>query len=202
MTKELVISYYKENLNWVKKIKDSKITIYNKSSLDIDNTISLPNVGREMQTYFHHIVENYDNLSDWVFFTQGNPFDHVKDYVEIVNDFPESLQQSKLSINDCHFFSNGNHYNDVLISNPDGMPLHKGLNVNRVWVQLFETAPPENYSFVGGCIFCITSEQIRKRSKNFYIKAREIAENEISSPWEYERMMYSLFDNNNIPHIY
>ena len=41
MTKELVVSYYKENLNWLNKVKDYKITVYNKSDVEIPNTIKL-----------------------------------------------------------------------------------------------------------------------------------------------------------------
>mgnify|MGYP000471392467 CR=1 FL=1 len=62
MTKELVVSYYRENLNRLSDVKDYKITIYNKSNVEVPNTIKLNNVGREMHTYFHHIVSNYDNL--------------------------------------------------------------------------------------------------------------------------------------------
>ena len=32
----------------------------------------LPNVGRESQTFLHHIVTNYDQLADWTVFTQAN----------------------------------------------------------------------------------------------------------------------------------
>lgn len=197
MTKELVVSYYRENLDWVKKIKDSKVTIYNKSSLDIEDTISLPNIGREMHTYFHHIVENYNNLSDWVFFTQGNPFDHVREYVEIVNDFPESLNKSKLSIDDCHFFSNGNDYDKHLKSISNGLPHHDGsLNIDSVWFSLFTSPPPSEYDFVAGCIFCVSKEQILMREKSFYEKCLDIASNRNKSPWEFERLMYNIFNKN------
>ena len=130
MTKELVVSYYKENLTWLNKVKDCKITVYNKSSVDIPNTIRLENVGREMHTYFHHIVTNYDNLSDWVFFTQGEPFDHVKNYDWILDVFPNSLTYSKLRIDDCHFFTNG-IFKNMLVSLSDGRPHHNPvLNIN------------------------------------------------------------------------
>lgn len=194
MTKEIVVAYYNENLDWLKKVKEYKITIYNKSSLDIDNTISLPNIGREMHTYFHHIVENYDTLSDWIFFTQGNPFDHVKDYMDILNGFPESLTvHSKLSSNESYFFSNGSIYNEHLISYGDGTPTHRGLDINGTWSFLFDTKHPDEYKFVAGCIFCVSKKQIHLKEKTFYEKCKEITENKSSSPWEFERMMYHIF---------
>ena len=140
MTKEIVVSYFNENLEWLKQINDYKVTTYNKSSLDIDGTISLPNVGREMNSYFYHIIENYYNLSDWVFFTQGNPLDHVPNYIEILNGFPETLTKKVKSVGDCHFFSN----KPVFVCDLYGNPYHWGLNLKSVWEVIFESTPLEN----------------------------------------------------------
>jgi hypothetical protein len=196
MTKELVVSYYKENLSWLQKIKDYKITIYNKSDNDVSNTIKLPNIGREMHTYFHHIVTNYDNLSDWVFFTQGEPFDHVRNYDWLLDVFPNSLTYSKLSINDCHFFSNG-IFKEKLISQSNGRPHHVPiLNIDTLWSSLFTSPPPSGYPFVAGCLFCVTKEQIRIRDISFYKKCLKITEDREQSPWEFERMMFYVFNEN------
>jgi len=196
MTKELVVSYYRENLNWLSDVKDYKITIYNKSNVEVPNTIKLTNVGREMHTYFHHIVSNYDNLSDWVFFTQGEPFDHVKDYSLILDTFPNSLSNSKLSVGDCHFFSDG-VFKQKLISKSNGAPHHFGnLDINNLWSLLFTSTPINEYPFVAGCLFCVTKEQIRIRDISFYEKCLKITEDREQSPWEFERMMLQIFDKN------
>lgn len=196
MSKELVVSYYNEDLNWLKNVKDFKITIYNKSNVDIPNTIKLDNVGREMQTYFHHIVENYDNLCDWVFFTQANPFDHVKNYEWILDVFPNSLPYNKLNIDNCYFFTNG-IFKTKLISNSNGTPHHHPLlNIDELWSSLFISKPIGQYEFVAGCLFCVTKEQIRLREKSFYEKCKKITEERETSPWEFERMMFHVFNKN------
>ncbi len=196
MTKELVVSYYKENLNWLNKIKDYKITVYNKSDIDIPNTIKLPNVGREMHTYFHHIVTNYNNLSDWVFFTQADPFDHVHNYDWLLDVFPNSLSYNKLKIDDCYFFSYG-IFKEKLISHSNGRPHHMPvLNIDTLWSSLFTSPPPSGYPFVAGCLFCVTKEQIRMRDISFYEKCLEMTEKREQSPWEFERMMYYVFNKN------
>jgi hypothetical protein len=196
MTKELVVSYYKENLNWLNKIKDYKITVYNKSDIDIPNTIKLPNVGREMHTYFHHIVTNYDNLSDWVFFTQAEPFDHVRNYDWLLDVFPNSLSYNKLNIDDCYFFSYG-IFKDKLVSQSNGRPHHMPvLNIDTLWSSLFTSPPPSGYPFVAGCLFCVTKEQIRIRDISFYEKCLKITEEREQSPWEFERMMFYVFNKN------
>ena len=61
---ELVISKFKENINWTSKLENHyKITIYNK---EIKNNnpqmIPLKNVGREGHTYYYHIWKNYNSL--------------------------------------------------------------------------------------------------------------------------------------------
>jgi hypothetical protein len=192
MTKEVVVAYYKENIEWLENIKDYKITIYNKSHLDIPNTIKLENVGREMNTYFHHIIENYDNLSDVIFFTQGNPLDHVSNYIEILNGYPQTLSNSVLSIGDAHFFS------DIItfICDMYGNPYHWGLDMNVIWKTVFTSPAPEKIEFTAGCIFCVTKEQIKIRDLSFYQKCLELSVIRERSPWEYERLMSFIFNQN------
>lgn len=86
MSYDLVIARYGENLDWLNTVNLSKlrrIYIYNKNKMDykinitnptnkaILHIINIPNVGRESHTYLHHIITNYDDLSDNVIFTQG-----------------------------------------------------------------------------------------------------------------------------------
>ncbi len=197
MTKEVVVAYYRENLKWLKNVKDYKITIYNKSSYDIENTISLDNVGREMHTYFYHIVENYDNLSDVTFFTQGNPFDHVSNYIEILNGYPQTLSNSILSINNTHFFSDNLSFRcDMYGNDIYGNIYHPGLDMNVIWNTIFTSPTPENIEFTAGCIFCITKEQIKIRDLSFYQKCFELSKVRNSSPWEFERLMSFVFNEN------
>jgi hypothetical protein len=79
-TCDLVISYYKENLDWLedfKHVKFRKIIIYTKGHQHPKAPLpyierQLDNYGRCDQTYLHHIVENYDDLPDVTIFTTGS----------------------------------------------------------------------------------------------------------------------------------
>lgn len=73
----IVVAKYKENVEWLKKIKNHKVTIYDKSDQPIEGSIKLKNKGREGETFLYHIVNNYNNLDDVTVFLQANPFDHV-----------------------------------------------------------------------------------------------------------------------------
>jgi len=76
-----VIARYNEDLSNFMKFKDN-LMIYNKGNninLDIDEKYvkNVPNLGREAGTYCNYILDNYDNLPDYMIMTQGNPCDHV-----------------------------------------------------------------------------------------------------------------------------
>ena len=94
MDKRLIIARYNEDLEWLKKYKDFKITVYNKGESLLDNkffeVINLENKGRESHTWLYHIVNNYDNLNEINIFLQGkiddlncmayqNPNDYLKE---------------------------------------------------------------------------------------------------------------------------
>jgi hypothetical protein len=88
MKKELVISVFDKDLSWLDKVsKEVLIKKYRKgSNLNLDGEIYLSNnVGRDVHTFFYHILNNYDNLADITFFSQDYPFDHIENYVEIIN---------------------------------------------------------------------------------------------------------------------
>lgn len=81
---KIVVAKYNEDVKWLGKMNPANLIIYNKGSSPIPElpvsvqVINRPNLGRESETYMYYIVENYDNLPDYIIFIQGNPFDHFK----------------------------------------------------------------------------------------------------------------------------
>jgi hypothetical protein len=194
---ELIIAAYHEDINWVNDIKDYKITIYNKSDREIENSIKLPNVGRETQTYFYHIVNNYDNLAEYTFFSQGSPHDHVRNFRWILDMFPNSSSEAKIVCGkDGYFFSNG-HFMNALESESNGQPYHwNGLDIDGLWGELYTDPHPKKYMFTAGAIFCVSRDQIRTKDKSFYEKCLKLSVERGQAPWEFERMMQYIFDPN------
>ena len=85
---DLVISYYKEDLDWLQNyahIPFRHIYIYNKGPGTPNTTIPhteirLPNIGRCDHTYLYHIVTKYDTLAPVTVFTTGSSdLPHKKD---------------------------------------------------------------------------------------------------------------------------
>lgn len=100
---DIVIAYYNEsNIDWIKNDipENFNIYLYTKSnnlqpltSLGLKNSkckiIELPNVGRESDTYLHHIIKNYDNLADLTIFTQAAPHIHSPDFSNLLKHYKD-----------------------------------------------------------------------------------------------------------------
>ena len=82
-----VIARYNEDVSWVRDLKCDYI-IYNKNESEASLfEHNLPNVGREGHTFFTYIINNYDNLPEYVCFLHGIPYDHCLDVVNKINNF-------------------------------------------------------------------------------------------------------------------
>jgi hypothetical protein len=213
MKKELVISAYERNYGWIKYVNPNvKVTVYRKGPNVQQNEIVIENnVGQDVHTFFYHILNNYDNLSDFTFFSQDHPFDHVVNYVDLVNGNEVYWDVTcNLKLKGYYAFSTGTALNwephmpneaytgKTLICNQDGSPHHQPptLNINTLWPQLFECPVPEKFEFVPAGHFCVTKERVHVRSKAFYEKLVNILETRAKAPWEIERLEYYIFNEN------
>ena len=78
----IVVARYNEDISRFSPYNNN-LMVYNKGNDDINNVINhqyvkkVPNLGREAGTYCNFILDNYDNLPNYMIFTQGNPTDHI-----------------------------------------------------------------------------------------------------------------------------
>ena len=172
MTTSIIIAKYNENISWINNIdKKHTIHIYNKSDENIsssrNNTIihKLQNVGRETHTYLTHIINNYDNLTDLVLFTQGKWDDHqCATYLTDLFKTPNSFNKQIISFN--HDFRLTFYYTS-LEKEKDELCL--GL-----WVKKYIESDidyylnKDGYFCNLGAIFCIKKENILSRPLEFY----------------------------------
>jgi hypothetical protein len=217
--KELIISAYQRDYNdWIKSINDDvKITVYRKGSkLENSNEIFLSNnVGQDVHTFFYHILHNYNNLADYTITSQDYPFDHVKNYIEIINSDENYWEiECKQKIGGYYAFNTRSALNwdtntprdswhDVypgktLSCKENGAPHHEppnyGLNINTLWSELFLQPPPEDFEFVPAGHFIVSRDQIKIRPIEFYEKVVYNLENRQKAPWEIERLEPYIFN--------
>lgn len=196
MKKELVVAVYDRNSDWTTLLNaDVQITKYNKNvdTLTDGEILLEPNVGRDVHTFFYHIVKNYNTLADYTFFSQDYPFDHVENYIEIINSNPAIWDiNAKQCINHCWFF---NTATDIIKTNKNGEPHHPGLDITSIWDELFDMKFPYEIYFTPAGHFCIAKETILLRPKRFYKKILKILETDTASPWIIERLEPYIFNN-------
>ena len=78
---KIICSRFNEDIRWILPFIQNTIII-NKGNDDLqyipqNNIIKYLNEGREGGTYLKFIIDNYENLPDYILFIQGNPFDHI-----------------------------------------------------------------------------------------------------------------------------
>lgn len=201
MSYSIVVARYQEDVDWVNDLKyifiNTRIQpfIYNKGT-PLEHYplsyISLSNVGRESHTYLYHIIHNYDNLSDLVFFTQGNPFDHSPEFLDIMNQIIDSQEDfSPSPFPDFQPLSR-----TILTSNVANCPHHKGLPLKRVYQQIADkNVESLAIRFSPGALFSVTREAIRRHPREYYEKLIKMVDYDIN-PIEgfcFERLWGEIF---------
>ena len=91
----LVVARYKEDIRWLLDVPDRvTVVLYNKGPeiLDakvlarIDTLVTLPNQGREADTYLYHILTHEAGPADGrTVFCQGDPFPHSPDFLKLLD---------------------------------------------------------------------------------------------------------------------
>lgn len=152
---EVVVSKYQEDMAWLSELKDiDKITIYDKSDTPLQNSISLPNIGREAHTYLQHIINNYDNLCDYVIFLQGNPKEHLTRELNSLSDLPK--------------FDDFYPLNTELSCDMSGLPHHGMLDIDKIIFDQYFIDRPEGVTFTMGAQFIVSRSSILSRKREFY----------------------------------
>lgn len=206
MSVRLVIAKYKEDVTWTNKIKEHKITIYDKSESPIINSIKLPNIGRETHTFLHHIVENYDNLDDVTVFLQGNPFEHIQvimgwQYFGLPNaPYPPALTSEQLEKmcdkinNEIKHTSDLASFYQVVYNDPY---YTNGGNVNKHLSELLsENINNLSYTVSPGGQYIVPKKYILSRTKEVWKKALDLLSlNEVWRGYSQELSWYYLFTN-------
>jgi hypothetical protein len=185
---ELVVARYRENLDWTSRIDRSvTITIYNKGEdrptvTDCSDWIDRPNVGREAETYLHHLIERYDSLDERTAFVQGRPCDHC-------GGFEDRLRQSSL-MTGFHWLG---HQREV--SDRHGWPAHGHLPVGEFYEALYHRPSPQHFVFYAGACFAVHRDWIVNRPVEFYVGLLDLCQTryEQDYPWIVERLWHTFF---------
>ena len=195
MTVGLVLSVYKENIEYLSSITKhfTNIYIYLKdktryeeikkqyNSTNIKIHI-LENIGRESQTYLYHIHTYYEILEDYIYFLQGHPFDHIK-----YNVLLEYIRNEKKE----SFFPLGNK---IYMCDGNGFPHHRGLPIKEFYTIIKPTNNISLFYFYPGAQFIVSKKNIQKNSQEFYLLLDKTHTTVEKLPWILERLWKYILD--------
>jgi hypothetical protein len=219
MDKQIVISRYKENVEWLSEINIKDIILYNKGLenpyINNSNVVlkNIPNVGREAQTWTYHIINNWNNLANTTFFLQADPFDHTKDLnLRLSYDYEKP---APLTIrykpgwpeNDITQYDLVFKYNEVEIRMGNIKYYgHRSEEITRewfesIWNQVFDCPIPKHYYFGYGAMWAIPKDYIKNRSLAFWQNLdNKLQHNEEAyrkfDTWALEALWSAIFSKN------
>lgn len=187
---EIVVAHYKENIDWIyKNDLQNDVILFDKGNNIINKKykeyIQLENVGREGHTYLHYIINAYYNLPEIIIFTQGNPFDHSKNFIEKIKNI------DNLMVNKNFVFLGDKIYK---IKNFSCIH-HKNIPIQNICHALFVN-PLADFEFSPGAIFAVKKNAILSKSIDFYEKCISMLENNINpiEGYVFERIWELIFN--------
>lgn len=209
MTCNIVVSYY-NNQNFIKllnvfeeKFLHSHIAIiYNKSEEELTNNfmqIHLDNIGREGETYLNHIIQNYDNLSEYTIFIQDDTNNHLPDYYKFIR-FCDNIitQKKKFALYPAYWRQNGFVVKRRIIDGIFDLHTFPSKNAIKLCCQEHNIYLPKEYTTETCAFFICHKSSILIHDKVFYIKLRSWLLSNINNGFVLEHVWKLIFSDANL----
>jgi len=163
---KLIIARHVENVEWTDRY----------DAFIVQKGEHLPNRGREPSSYLWYILEHWDKLKGHYMFLQGYPFDHCSDIDGQIEEIP------------FKWLGNHSHTCDMRASPQDNIDLKKFIKEAQIERMV------DQITFLAGCQFIVSAEQIKKRPREFYENLLKLMDNEEERyPWAFERCVELIF---------
>ena len=170
---KIIVARYNENLNWLNPLNLDTIVFNKGHVLNIDNEIRLKNVGRESHTYLNYIINNYNNLPEYLVFTQGNISDHFSgDYAHLVKITQEAIDYSQSIpklVKNTDFGSWSSNFNLTLSEfNNFKYKNNKIISFKKWFIKNIYDSYPKKLMIYKSAIFAVSKKKILSNSIDYY----------------------------------
>lgn len=175
---KVVISRYKENIEWIKIFDD--YVVFNKGDTDnisediLDRTYYLPNVGKDLDIILRYITTHYYHLPNKIAFCQGYYQDH---YDLSVPEFKDRLLSLKDGYSTLDYKYDRCYHAHVNVPTfnieywPDKLDKYRiDYDLQTWWREVSGEEYIQNQVVFWGCIFCVKKELVYRRPLSFYKK--------------------------------
>ena len=183
---DIIVSYYK-NKNFLelldlfgnKFLYKYKVIVYNKSGCEItlkNNSIQkhLNNIGREGETYLNHIINNYDNLSEYTIFIQDDTNNHIDDYNKFINFCNNIInKKQQFALYPSSWRAGGGVVRRTIINGICNLHTLPSKDSIKICCEKLGIYLPKQYTTETCAFFICHKNSILNYEKIFYIKLRE-----------------------------
>lgn len=190
----MVVAHYHEDLSWISDVlsacPDMRVYVYDKGApAPSENAppdppdsrvihATLPNVGRESHTYLHHILHHYGGgLEDFIFFTQGAPFEH-RSRAEVFDAFLKSTAPIYPRAQPHIIFA------DWKLTEPGWNARDSGGTIGDWWQHCFQEPMPVfprgGPKVMWNGMFVVRRDRILSRPKAFYERLIRTVEHDVN----------------------
>ena len=183
---DIIVSYYKNNqflklldLFENKFFYKYKVIVYNKSGYEItlkNNSIQkqLNNIGREGETYLNHIINNYNNLSEYTIFIQDDTNNHIGDYNKFINFCNNIInKKQQFALYPSSWRENGIIHRRTITDGICDLHSLPSKDSIKIFCEKHGINLPKQYTTETCAFFICHKNSILNYEKNFYIKLRE-----------------------------
>lgn len=177
MNNLVVVARFDEDISWLNELHWDYL-IYNKGEYIDKEYKSIPNIGREGETYLRYIIEFYNKFPDYISFVQGDPFPHCSNIINKINNTP--LDNQIINLSDW-----------IVNDNPDSALMSH--NVESLGLNYTEHL----FNFPAGAQFIIPKRYITNKSLNWWKKCYDVYVSDDNNPWSFERLWPLIFNYEN-----
>ena len=211
---QIVVAYYNQLdfFTTIKNINYNKCIIYNKSESNISlhdmishmpcskiNMIEyLENKGREGETYLHHIIQNYDNLSEYTLFIQDDTDNHIPNNKDFIN-LTERIIKERKPVHQYNTTWNRNEKitNRIIRGGRCHLSTFSHDYAIRDACKELHVELPSIYTTPTCAFFILHKDTIRQHEKDFYIRIRAWLLEKEENGYILEHMWKLIFDSEN-----
>jgi len=183
---DIIVSYY-NNKNFLelldlfgdKFLYKYKVIVYNKSGYEItlkNNSIQkhLNNIGREGETYLNHIINNYNNLSEYTIFIQDDTNNHIGDYNKFINFCNNIInKKQQFALYPSSWRVDGIVTRRTITNGTCDLHTLPSKDSIKICCEKHGINLPKQYTTETCAFFICHKNSILNYEKNFYIKLRE-----------------------------
>ena len=183
---DIVVSFY-NNQNFLKLLDlfennfshNFNAVVYNKSGHEITlkkNSTQkyLDNIGREGETYLNHIINNYDNLSEYTIFIQDDTDNHIPDYNKFISFCGNIINnKQQFALYPSTWRRGGPVFRRTIINGVCDLHSLPSKNSIKNSCEKNNINLPKEYTTETCAFFICHKNSILNHKKDFYIKLRE-----------------------------